>query len=449
MSFRMHHRKLYLALEAAEGTAQSINPGSDYIECIDPTFTTTARTFERNPTRKSITPAPLHTVGTGRIDTKPSATVEFSFQIELAGSGTAGTAPRWARVLETCGLKKYDARAAPFTGALSQSGGPDVIQTFDTVAVGATVFGRALGDTFNEDSHLFYALKSGGSDPVSGNTVTGSVAPIATLDTTSDSVAAVAYVPTSEDELGGGDLSSATVRLYLDDQGDYIEAVGCRSNVEFAFASGDRVLLNVTMTGRMREYVVGTGTDVLPVSDGTDMPPGFVGVSLNVADNTYEGSGGTDEAAYTGLIFNTMSVNIGNDVVVRENVSTTEGYDVAYITGRSMQMTFNPDAVTNSGHVDQAGADFWDQFLSGDLTRMSFTVGTETGNKFIFRFPAAQFTGIADGNRDETMVWDSSCTLTGGDYGSSIQERDIANPTAATPLNNRLGRDNEFVMFML
>ena len=462
MSFRMHNRKLLFKLETIEGTAAA-PVEADYIECIDPTFTVTGRTFERSPTRKSITPAPLHTVGTGRAAGAPSATVEMSFQIELAGTGTAAptvaTAPRWTRILKACGLEEHVlSKATVGNIASTASTLPEVMRNFDRLSSSATsggtytAFGRAVSDTFYDDGTLYYYLVSGGSHPANSAYIKGAAQ-------SSDSTAQVtaggggaadaglAYMPTSTGALGGSADTSATIRLYLDNKGDYVEAVGCRGNVEFAFASGDRVLLNVTMTGALNAYVVGGGTDINPTADGTELPPGFVGVALGVAASSYESSG-TSRVQYEGLVFNTMSVNMGNDTVVRESVSNTTGYDVSYITGRSMQMTFNPDAVTNALVASGGGADFWDRFLSGGLTAMDFTVGTEAGNKFLFKMPAVQFTGIADGNRDETMVWDSSCTLTGGDYGSSIQERGTT-ATTTTAMSDRLGRDNEFSLILL
>ena len=140
-----------------------------------------------------------------------------------------------------------------------------------------------------------------------------------------------------------------------------------------------------------------------------------------------------------------MNVNIANEVTVRENVDAGSGYDVAYITGRNPSMTFNPDATRLA--VAGEKADLMDRFLSGESTRASLTVGSDAGNKFLFKMPALQFTGLADGNRDEVMVLDSTTSLTGGDYGSSVQDR--ADGANSTTTNQRLGTDNEFVFYAL
>ncbi len=138
-----------------------------------------------------------------------------------------------------------------------------------------------------------------------------------------------------------------------------------------------------------------------------------------------------------------MNINLGNEITVRESSSAASGYDVAYITGRAPSATFNPDAVL------EATFPFWDQFLAGDVTRAKLTVGSDAGNKFMLKAPAMQFTGVADGNRDEVYVYDSSTTLTGGDYGSSIQQSASAAAAASTQTNPRLGTNNEFVLFCI
>ena len=262
----------------------------------------------------------------------------------------------------------------------------------------------------------------------------------AVADGTSTATAGLAYVMTSGTALGGSNSTSLTMQMVLNSDGDYIEAVGCRGNVEFAFTSGDRVLMNFSFSGRLNQRAE-TNT-FTPTADTEDLPPAFVGVSLGIGDSSY---GATDAADYTTSIFSTMNVNIANEVTVRENVDAGSGYDVAYITGRNPSMTFNPDATRLA--VAGTQTDLMDRFLSGESTRARLTVGSAAGNKFLFKMPALQFTGLADGNRDEVMVLDSTTSLTGGDYGSSVQDR--TDGAASTTTNQRLGTDNEFVFYAL
>ncbi len=454
MAFKTFNRALYASLESAEGS--SVSPDDSpmaYIETTDPTFTVTNRMFDRNPTRLSITPVPATVPGTA-VST-PSATVEFSFGVEMAGSGATGTEPRWGRLLEACGLEKLTLDSVgfdAFTGTGVNKG--NCLLHAERLASGSGSsfddsddVGRVVSDTFASDGTVYFVQGVGGASshvPANDENLVGEVTNGSPTLVATDTVAAdvgFAYAPLSSSVLGGANDSSLTIRLVYDiSTGAYIEAVGCRGSVEFAMTSGDRVMMNFTFTGRMSNYS-NAGTDnKLPQTGVTTVPPAFVGVSLGIQDTSYAANSAAD---YTGSIFSTMNINLGNEITVRESTSAASGYDVAYITGRAPSATFNPDAVLETTFA------FWDQFLAGDVTRASLTVGSTAGNKFLFKMPAMQFTGIADGNRDEVYVYDSTTNLTGGDYGSSIQESASAAATTSTQTNPRLGTNNEFVLFCL
>ena len=461
MAFKTFNRALYAKIESAEGALEAPVDAPDYIETTDPTFTVTNRMFDRNPTRMSISPVPAVVPGTA-VST-PSATVEFSFSVEMAGSGSIATAPRWGRLLEACGMEELtlDSTAInAFTGGAINK--PNCLFHAERVSAGASdtafsstagdVLGRVVSDTFQSDSTLYYVQGVGGgsnastsaSDGVCGEVTNG--VPLLTATGSSATSVGFAYAPLSSTVLGGGNDSSLSIRLVFDaTTGAYIEAVGCRGSVEFAMTNGDRVLMNFTFTGRMSNYVTAaTATNDNPQTGVTTIPPAFVGVSLGIQDSSYEA---TSAADYTGSIFSTMNINLGNEITVRESSSAASGYDVAYITGRAPSATFNPDALVEGASAGEFP--FWDQFLAGDVTRAKLTVGSTAGNKFMLKAPAMQFTGISDGNRDEVFVYDSSTTLTGGDYGSSVQQSASAAAAASTQTNPRLGTNNEFVLFCI
>lgn len=453
MSFRTHHRKLLLKLETTEGSRETPTGTADYIECIEPTFTITNRTFERNITRKSITPAPIVTPGIGRAAGEPSATVEFSFQIELAGTGSISTAPRWSRILQCCGFTQYDTKVVTLTSTplSGKANGPQVLCHNENISAGAAdtaytagnKIGRVVGDVFYDDRVIYFVKDSASTTASASDKVFGQEHDVTATTQGAETDSGYAWAPSSGDELGGANNSSATIRLYLSNTDDYIQATGCRGNVEFVFASGDRVLMNVTMMGVLDAYNSGTSssTDLIISNEGLAIPPGFVNVALGLGESTY---GITDAANATNAIFNAMTLSTGNEMTVRESVSNSTGYDNTIITSRSSSMTFNPDAVSDLASGSPQ-LDFWERFLAGQTMRGNFQVGSTSGNRFRFKFPAAQFTGIADGNRDEISILDSTCTLTGGDFGSSIQETTGADSTA---ISDRLGKDNELVIFL-
>ena len=448
MAFRMHDRKVYAALESVtEGTAVTPNASTGYIETIDPTFSITAATFERNPTRGSITPVPQTVPGTGIAAGAACATVEFTFSVELAGTGTAATAPRWGMLLKACGFEELTTlKSAPIGVTDGSTTQPRNLRHREAISAQAgTSFssgdrvGRVVGDVGYDDGTVYF-VKAGSSTTVAASdNIVGQASANRAVASDVEAASGVAYALVSGTELGGSTSTSLTLRVAIDSTGKFVEGVGCRGNVEFVFVANDRVLLNFTFTGRLNQYSDGA-TTLTPTADTMSIPPAFNGVSLALRESTY---GAGDGSAVTSSIFNSMSINIGNEVTLRESVSAGSGYDVAYITGRAPSMTFNPDAVAESTYG------FWDRFLSGELTRAKMTVGDTSGNQFLFKMPAIQFSGISDGNRDEVMILDSSTTLTGGDTGSSIQESAADTGANSTVTNARLGTNNEFVFFQI
>lgn len=456
MAFKTFDRKLYAALESAEGT--SIAPSdltSAYIETTEPTFTITNRMFERNPTRMSITQVPQTVPGTANTAGAPSATIEFTFGVELVGTGDITTAPRWGRLLQSCGFTGGTVHSAT-TDAITNDGTdqPNCLLHRERFSSGTGVNfndaedkGRVISDTF-ENETLYFSKGAGGGtgniaddEKICGEVTDGT--PYLTASSASAADASgYAFSPSSGAVLGGGNTSSLTIRLVTGSSGEYVEGVGCRGSVEFAMVAGDRVLMNFTFSGRLNAYLTAADGDMdNPVADTLGIPPAFNGVSLGIQMSNFATT--SPAPTVTSTIFNSMNINIANEVTVRESVSAASGYDVAYITGRSPSMTFNPDAVT------EATYGFWDRFLSGEITRAALTIGSTAGNQFYIKMPALQFTGISDGNRDEVMVYDSTTTLTGGDYGSSILEPPASATTLSTQVNPRLGTNNEFVLFAL
>jgi hypothetical protein len=443
MAFRTFDRKLYFALETTEGTFVTPNASSGYLETIDPSWTVTPRMFERNPTRLSVTPAPQVVAGTSK--TAPAATVEFSFSVELTGSGTTATVPRWGDLLKACGMRQVESLNSTAVGNLnlgSSSVAPAVFYNnenfgFDSgTAYGPPVKGgRVVGDTFYDDGTLYYVLDGAPATWTAGDNAIGQRSDTNAVASSPSTGVGTAWVMDAHDALGGGNSSSVSFVVYLDNTNAALAAQGCRGTVDFVFAAGDRVMMNFTFMGTLKDYTE-TGTP-LPIAEGRPLPPAFVNADMVIQDSSY---GTTDAVAVSSPIFNSITISLGNDLVVRENPSVSSGYGQTYITGRTPTMTWNPDAVLSTEY------DFWKRFLVGETTRCKLNVGTAAGNKFLFKVPALQFTGLADSSSDEVVVYDTTSTMTGGDYGSSIQQ---TTGIVATQTSSRLGTNNEFMFIHL
>jgi hypothetical protein len=487
-TFRTYDRLLFVQEEATEGTQATI-AAADYVETVEPTFSITNRVFDRNVTRRSISPVPKVVTGTGASAGAPSAQCEFTFGVELAGLGTKTGVlpdlPNWDVLLRCCGMEHTEVTRIIKTGNLVDGGSaarvPMLLRNREALAEGTTAnfagetkIGRCVGDVHYNDPYVYYA--AAGVSPV----VFGTAAPkisgqatslIAGAYTVSSAYAACgtdhsvvapapnghAWVPADGVRLGGSgstlaanSKSTCTIALELSSAGQRITAAGCRGSVEFVFTSGDRCIMQFTMTGKLRSYI-NSASSLIPGPVTQSIPPSIVGLNAAVQSSSYANAFG-DAADITDTIFNTMGFNLGNEVTLRENVNDDVGYEASYITGRSSSFTINPDAIAH-GSMPVGPMDWWTQLLSGDLTRMRFVISDDAANdddanSFTFKMPAIQFDQVGDGDRDTVMAYDLSAQCTGGDNGSSVQEEVNDVKSTSSILNKRLGTNNEFVLYL-
>jgi hypothetical protein len=423
--FRNYDRKLFAKLEGTGGTAET--PGaSDFIEVHNPTFTVTPLMFERQPKTMTLTPAPMTVPGTS--ETAGVSQIEFSFSVELCGPGTdvaSGTAPEFDALLQACGLEQVTMYKADVTAG-TWAGTDGVIRNREglDVTTYATAENHALGDHGGYDSEI-WCRDDADFSGTSLVTQTGTAS--CTLASATTTQTGVAYLPSSVYSDDDQTNSSVTIRLYLDKAGTYVEGKGCRGTFDMAFVHGDRVLINFVFTGVYNTYNE-SGTDITSYAGTGEVPPAFINAGLSLARS------GVRADYWTGALFNAMTFTLGNEVAVREDTNDADGMSSAIITGRAPTLTFNPDQTIASANID-----LWTQFLSGDLSRLRWSVGSAAGNRVDFRVAAAQFSGITDGERDTVSVLDSTTNLTGGNYGSSY----LSN--AGTQTSSTFGADNEFV----
>lgn len=431
MVFRHYDRKVFAALESTGGTAATLTTSTDFFETIEPSYSITPLQFERTPKVSTFTPSVMTTSGTAK--SAPVSQVEFTFGIELAGPGAAvasGTAPKMSDLLKACGLSEtadvaeYEVTSTSFTGSpIFNNEGIE-----GTAGSYSAADGYAWTDHFYGDSGLLVPFATGGALTATSVKTQHSGGAVTASDTDAPTRIGVGYRPFSAGSDNDTSNTSLTMRMYLDGAGTYVEGIGMRGTFEVAFVHGDRVVVNFTFTGVLNSYTE-SGSDPTDYTYSAQVPPAWINTGLEMQTST------TLAANFDGALFNAMTFTLGNEVAVREDTNAAKGYSSAIITGRTPSLTFNPDAVLSSGNYD-----FWDAFLGGDPVRMRWTVGTAAGNKIQFRVSAAQFTGLSDGDRDTVSILDSTTTLTGGSYGSSV----MSMSGTSTQTNSERGFDNEF-----
>ena len=426
MVFRNFDRLLFAASESTPGTAASITTSTDFFEVIEPTYTVTPLMFERFTKSQTLTTQVQTVPGTAK--NTPVATCEMSFGVELAGPGTAvssGTAPKIDRLLRACGFAPVSNVAKYAVTSTTYSSGPfyhnENIE--GTSGSFSSADAKSFGcNAYGDSEFLAYSAGTLGATSIksehSGATVTATG--------TSATQIGVGYVPATAYTDDSAN-TTVTLRMVVGGGGEYVEMKGAKGTFDITFTHGDRVVINFTFSGVLNEYKdtsVSLPTDHVYTAE---VPPAWISTGMKVQEDT------AASAYWTGSLFNALTLTMGNEVTIREDTNATDGYSHAVITGRAPQLTWNPDAVVSTGNYD-----FWDKFLAGKPARMRWSVGSTAGNQIDFIVTSAQFSGIADGDRDSVSILDTTTMLTGGSFGSSIIT------AGGSPSSSTMGADNEF-----
>ena len=177
-------------------------------------------------------------------------------------------------------------------------------------------------------------------------------------------------------------FESATLWLYRD--GLLHKLTGARGTYSVQATGGEYAVFTFTMTG---DY--NTVTDaVLPSPTYETTKP----VQVELANLTLN--------AFTSFAASEFTVDIVNDVQIREDVNAAEAYAGAIIVGREPVVGFNPEAVL------EATFPVWANLAAG--TEMAFTVkvGKAKGNVVQFDCPNVQLMDAQYGNRNSILTYD-------------------------------------------
>jgi hypothetical protein len=424
MVFHKFDRQLFVRLESTEGSYLDPKSATYYIETLeDASWNITPRTEERNIARPAFTRVPNYHASDG-ITTSDTvvAEVEFSFGVELTAktAGNASADPGWTALMQACGLELFGTGGTVKRDSIASITGGPFLHREEAIATGTT---QAVGTTFQGETVYYYT----GTTPTAGTltgTVSGATGTVGAVGT----AAGCAFGVNTEKGVGNG--SSASMALYID--GRYCEAYGCRGNVQIELTATQRVIMRFTMRGILRE--IANASQVTGISYGHQIPPSFVAANMFLRENTGSTTFGT-------MLFNQMTIDLGNEVTMRDDANSANGWKAAQITDRAPTLSINPDAIVG-GATSASVFDFFEKWIAGTECSLNFRVGTlHGGNCFLFKMPALQFTGVADGDRDNFTVYDCSALIGGGAYGDAVDQS-----TGQTQLYDNKGADNEFVM---
>lgn len=277
--------------------------------------------------------------------------VECTFSVELAGSGTAGTAPRFSPVLRSCGLAE-----TAFTSALTgtaTAGASNSITLDGTASATADIYKGLI-------IRITGGTGSGTVALITGYTA-GRVATLrplgtaVTLDNTSQYSIGVQtrYLPVSSA------FSSCTIHYNID--GVLHRLTGCRGTFSLNTAVGQIPSIDFTMTG-----IFNAPTDTASVA------PTYANQATPLIFKSGN-SGGFNLLGY-GTCLQSVTMDIGNTIVYRELVNCTKE---VMLNDRATTGTVILQAPTIT-----AKNYFSDALADGTLGDLSFIHGNTAGNIF-------------------------------------------------------------------
>lgn len=386
-------------VEASYGVPEALGV-NDGVLVSEPMYTADPNVLERDFTRDTLSPQP-HIIG--------RKLAKMTFTTELRGngkqkSGILSDAPIIARLFRACGYM------------LTASAVPSLIGPFDVGAHDAPVaWAPDVSVADNTDAVAYYVTVSlGGPSGTAEVTITsdtageGSAAQVITdgvelmLGThglgltpafTGNLVAGqhwIVWLMPAGLKLKPVSNEFESITLGMNKDGVYHLMPGAFGSFEIEAEAGAYAKVKWSFTGTWRDAV--DAAFVTPSYEKT-LPSQVELARLRVDDFN--------------AIVNKFTYNQANDIQIRPDVSSSEGYIGTRIVSRKPEGGIDPEA------DKVANYDFWGRF--GKATRMPFQmrVGTVPGNIVWLLAPNTQYSGMTYQDRNGILTYDAGLKFAG------------------------------------
>ena len=381
----LSQRSMLLAkVETTQGVDAVPTPSTDAILVFDPSYSVNVNMIDRDPARRDFS-------NYQAIPGRTFASLRFS--VEVAGSGTAVTAPRWSRLLRGCSMAQSTQTSTSKTIAASPTGAvrSSNVTTITTSAAhtfspGQSVVIAGVTDSSFNGQRLILTTPTGTTFTVSDPGTNGTSG-----SGTASLVAGEFFQPKTDNQ--------ETLTLYLYHDGQLHKLLGCMGTFSLQGEAGNIVKAEFTFTGT---YSDPTSTTFPTGETYPDEIPSL----MEFAGLTFAGSG-----AYAA---NAFKMDIANNVVPRIDMNYGEGIRSFRISGRKPTMGFDPEVET--------AYNFYQRFTGSNPTTNPLTAafqvkvgaasgGNVAGQTIQIDAPAAQVTGIDYQDRDGLRTFDLGFAL--------------------------------------
>lgn len=337
---------------------------------------------------QSVTPNPEFT---GSLDDAPGIVGGLRARVTLTavlrGSGTAGTAPNFARLLRCCTLQE--------TVTATAIGAP-------TAAASGTATGATLATPFAATAQIYRGMPMivtgrGGSDAVVDYT-SGRVAslgrtfnPVLSTSDTFQIPINTLYSPTSDDAV----YKTATIYLYKD---------GLRWRLT-GFVGTGTISLTTGGIGQVQFQGV---AQLAADPDAVALPAGALSVVRPTPPRFVNGLCQLNRQTAQ---VRTLTLNLGVGTILPDNPEAPEGYDPAMPVSRAISGTMDP-YMSAANYVS-----LFNNFRQGQGMPLQAIIGTTPGNRFALTVPVARVTQNNPGNREGASTNQITFAADGPDSG--------------------------------
>ena len=382
-------RALLLArIETVSGTENVPVASTDSILVFDPIYSVDVNMVDRRPARRDFS----------NFQAIPGrTTARMRFAVELAGSGTAATAPRWSRLLRGCAMSQATQSATSRAIATAPTGASRAsnITTFTTSVAHGFSPGQSVNVTGVTDGTFngtFLVLTA-------PTTTTFTVANPGTNGTSGSGNAALIageiFRPLTD--------TQETLTLYLFYEGQLHRMTGACGTFSLAAEGGNPGRVEFTFSGNYLD----------PTNPGMatgETFPDAVAPLLEFANLTYANQAAT-------FVANAFRLDLANNVVPRLDMSSSRGIRSFRVAGRNPTMGFDPET--------EATYNFFQRYVGSNPTTNPITApfqtafgrnasGNVAGQTIQIDAPALQITGIGYQDRDNFRTYDLAFALRRG-----------------------------------
>jgi len=176
-------------------------------------------------------------------------------------------------------------------------------------------------------------------------------------------------------------VSSCTIEIREGDQSTVFKSkkiVGARGTVTFNATKGEILIANFEFTGR---YVEPTDTTAFTTPALGTAPQAFLGAAFSLM-------------SVNSLKIEKLSIDMKNDVQLRNDVNQATGNYSAVIVKRNPQATVDPE------QEPAATMNFFNKLTANTEGTLSFVLGATPGNIATFTAPKAQIINVAEADRN-------------------------------------------------